>query len=90
MTRKTIYTICYILMLVGVIGSIANTYLDILSRRATYIACMTILFVGLIGTNAVGFVEAKGNSKMRKFKAGMIVTVVVLFLIFIIEITTAA
>ena len=90
MTKKAIYIICYVLMLVGVIGSIANTYFDILSRRATYIACTTMLFIGLIGTNAVGFVEAKGNGKMRKFKAGMIVTVVVLFLIFIIEITTAA
>ena len=90
MTRKTIYTACYVLILIGVIGAIANTHVDILSRRAAYIACMTILFVGLIGTNAVGFVEAKGNAKMRKFKAGMIVAVVVLFLIFIIEITTAA
>ena len=90
MAKKTIYTVCYVLMLVGIIGSIANTYFDILSRRATYIACTTMLFIGLIGTNAVGFVEAKGNAKKRKFKAGMIVAVVVLFLIFIIEITTAA
>lgn len=89
MTRKTIYTICYVLMAVGIIGSMANTYFDILSRRPTYIACMTMLFAGLIGTNAVGFAEAKGNGKMRKFKAGMIAVVVVFFIIFLIEITTA-
>lgn len=89
MKRKYFYTICYVLMLAGIIGSIANTYFNVMSRRPTYIACMTMLFVGLIGTNAIGFVEAKGNSKRRKLKAGMMATIVAFFIIFLIEITTA-
>lgn len=85
MTRKTAYTISYILLLAGAVGTIAHRYCGMFNRQSVYIACMTALCAGLLGTQIVDFLNARPGSRLRKFKAGTTVAVVALFIAFLIE-----